>query len=126
MLHRVDPCCIPPCAGGWDKTVRYWDLNQGKCIGTLNMPEKVYAMDYREHTLIVATAEEPAANCASLQKPGAAQTGKQNTDKARRVRFRVRPGARAGVVIVCMQGALRMCMPAVRTCMCPVPMTVLW
>ncbi|KAK4155925.1 WD40-repeat-containing domain protein [Chaetomidium leptoderma] len=44
-------------SGSWDKTVRYWDLRQPQPIGTLQLPERVYAMDAAGPLLIAATAD---------------------------------------------------------------------
>ena len=41
--------------GGWDNMLRYWDLrqNNGKAAIEVNLPERVYAMDVRNQTLVV-------------------------------------------------------------------------
>lgn len=44
-------------SGSWDKTLRYWDMRQQQPICTLNMPERVYAMDSSQKLLVVGTAE---------------------------------------------------------------------
>ncbi|KAI9501885.1 RNA export factor gle2 [Coemansia spiralis] len=41
----------------WDKTLKYWDLRQQSPIGTVNLPERAYAMDCNHPMLVVATAE---------------------------------------------------------------------
>ncbi|KAJ2549082.1 RNA export factor gle2, partial [Coemansia sp. RSA 1933] len=41
----------------WDKTLKYWDLRQQSPIGTVNLPERAYAMDCNHPLLVVATAE---------------------------------------------------------------------
>lgn len=43
--------------GSWDKTVKYWDLRSPNPAGTLSVHEKVYSMDTKDETLVVATAE---------------------------------------------------------------------
>jgi mRNA export factor len=48
------PCVV---SGSWDKTVKYWDTRQQNPICTLNMPERVYAMDSSQKLLVVGTAE---------------------------------------------------------------------
>ncbi|KAJ2705650.1 RNA export factor gle2 [Coemansia sp. IMI 203386] len=42
---------------GWDKMLKYWDLRQQSPIGTVNLPERAYAMDCNNPLLVVATAE---------------------------------------------------------------------
>ncbi|KAJ1901278.1 RNA export factor gle2 [Kickxella alabastrina] len=42
---------------GWDKVLKYWDLRQPSPIGTVNLPERAYAMDCNNPMLVVATAE---------------------------------------------------------------------
>ena len=44
-------------SGSWDKTVRYWDMRQPRPIGTLELPERVYAMDAAGPLLTAATAD---------------------------------------------------------------------
>jgi mRNA export factor len=44
-------------SGSWDKTVRYWDLRQPQSIGTLQLSERVYAMDAAGPLLLAATAD---------------------------------------------------------------------
>ncbi|KAJ1799836.1 RNA export factor gle2 [Coemansia sp. RSA 2399] len=41
----------------WDKTLKYWDLRQQSPIGTVNLPDRAYAMDCNHPLLVVATAE---------------------------------------------------------------------
>ncbi|GAO48451.1 WD40 repeat-like protein [Saitoella complicata NRRL Y-17804] len=43
--------------GSWDKTVKYWDLRQQSPVATLNLPERVYAMDVVNQLMVVGTAE---------------------------------------------------------------------
>eukprot|EP00179_Madagascaria_erythrocladioides_P017122 CAMPEP_0198353738 /NCGR_PEP_ID=MMETSP1450-20131203/112576_1 /TAXON_ID=753684 ORGANISM="Madagascaria erythrocladiodes, Strain CCMP3234" /NCGR_SAMPLE_ID=MMETSP1450 /ASSEMBLY_ACC=CAM_ASM_001115 /LENGTH=262 /DNA_ID=CAMNT_0044059923 /DNA_START=39 /DNA_END=827 /DNA_ORIENTATION=+ len=45
--------------GSWDKSVRYWDVRAptGKAMGTVPMPERVYAMDLVGQLLAVGTAD---------------------------------------------------------------------
>jgi mRNA export factor len=43
--------------GSWDKTMKYWDIRQGKCASSLNLPERVYAMRTKEELAVVATAD---------------------------------------------------------------------
>ena len=42
--------------GGWDKTIRYWDLRQPNPAHTQQLPERVYAMDARHPLLVVGLA----------------------------------------------------------------------
>ena len=42
--------------GGWDKTVRYWDLRQPNPVHVQQLPERVYAMDVRYPLAVVGLA----------------------------------------------------------------------
>ncbi|CCH44723.1 Vegetative incompatibility protein [Wickerhamomyces ciferrii] len=44
-------------SGSWDKTLRYWDLRQPQPVSTIQLPERVYAMDAAQKLLVVGTAE---------------------------------------------------------------------
>lgn len=44
--------------GSWDKTVRYWDLRSPQPIGTVQLPERCYAMDISGPLMVVGTAEK--------------------------------------------------------------------
>ncbi|KAH3685778.1 hypothetical protein WICPIJ_003241 [Wickerhamomyces pijperi] len=44
-------------SGSWDKTLRYWDTRQAQPISTIQLPERVYAMDSSQKLLVVGTAE---------------------------------------------------------------------
>lgn len=48
------PCIV---SGSWDKTVKYWDTRQQSPICSLQMPDKVYAMDTSQKLLVVGTAD---------------------------------------------------------------------
>ncbi|KAK4135391.1 WD40 repeat-like protein [Trichocladium antarcticum] len=66
-------------SGSWDKTVRYWDLRQPTSIGSLQLPERVYAMDAAGPFLVAATPDKnvhlvnlhanPAAVWKSVKSP---------------------------------------------------------
>ncbi|KAH8924597.1 WD40 repeat-like protein [Atractiella rhizophila] len=43
--------------GSWDKTIKYWDLRQSQPVATLQMPDRVYAMDVQGPLLVAGTAE---------------------------------------------------------------------
>ncbi|KAK9459157.1 WD40-repeat-containing domain protein [Lipomyces oligophaga] len=43
--------------GSWDKTLKYWDLRTPNPVATVQLPERVYAMDVSQKLLAVATAE---------------------------------------------------------------------
>ncbi|KAG9010988.1 hypothetical protein FRB94_009034 [Tulasnella sp. JGI-2019a] len=45
--------------GSWDKTVKYWNTStvSPNPMGTLQLPERVYAMDVAQLLLVIATAE---------------------------------------------------------------------
>lgn len=45
--------------GSWDKTMKYWDIRQGKCSMSVTLPERVYSMRIRDEMAVVATAENP-------------------------------------------------------------------
>jgi mRNA export factor len=44
-------------SGSWDKTLRYWDTRTPNPIATIQLPERVYAMDSSQKLLVVGTAE---------------------------------------------------------------------
>ncbi|ODV95329.1 hypothetical protein PACTADRAFT_50064 [Pachysolen tannophilus NRRL Y-2460] len=44
-------------SGSWDKTLKYWDMRTPQPIATINLPERVYAMDSSQKLLVVGTAE---------------------------------------------------------------------
>ena len=59
--------------GGWDKTVRYWDLRQPNPVHVQQLPERVYAMDVRYPLAVVGLANrriqvrlQPSGCLASL------------------------------------------------------------
>lgn len=43
--------------GSWDKTLKYWDTRSPTPMGTLQLSERVYAMDVKAPLLVVATAD---------------------------------------------------------------------
>jgi mRNA export factor len=53
-------------SGSWDKTVRYWDLRQPTPIGSLQLPERVYAMDAAGPLLVAATADNSQVHLVNL------------------------------------------------------------
>jgi len=44
-------------SGSWDKTLRFWNMQQPAPVATLQLPERVYSMDVKYPLLVVATAE---------------------------------------------------------------------
>jgi len=54
--------------GSWDKTVKYWNTTTPTPVGTLQVPERVYAMDVAQNLLVVATAERQICT-VNLQSP---------------------------------------------------------
>ena len=46
--------------GGWDKCIKYWDARTPTAQFSLNLPERVYAMDVRYPLLICSTADKKA------------------------------------------------------------------
>jgi mRNA export factor len=71
-------------SGSWDKTVRYWDLRQPQPVATLQLPERVYAMDAAGPHLVAVAADHhlhfanlhtnPVQVWKSLKSPLSAQT----------------------------------------------------
>eukprot|EP00917_Polyrhabdina_sp_WS-2016_P000213 GHVP01000408.1.p1 GENE.GHVP01000408.1~~GHVP01000408.1.p1 ORF type:complete len:338 (+),score=52.24 GHVP01000408.1:758-1771(+) len=43
--------------GGWDRSIRYWDLRTNGKIGEVALPDRCYAMDTKNGLFAVATAE---------------------------------------------------------------------
>lgn len=43
--------------GSWDKTIKYWDTRSPTPVGTVQLPERVYAMDTKNDLLVAATAD---------------------------------------------------------------------
>jgi len=54
--------------GGWDKTIKYWDLRQSSPVATLATQERVYTMDVRDNLLVVGTADR-YINVINLKEP---------------------------------------------------------
>lgn len=51
------PCVV---TSSWDRTVKFWDVSgppTGTPMGTLQMPDRVYAMDVVGNVMVIATAE---------------------------------------------------------------------
>ncbi|KAK6458137.1 WD40-repeat-containing domain protein [Scheffersomyces xylosifermentans] len=44
-------------SGSWDKTLKYWDMRSPQPITTIQLPERVYAMDASQKLLVVGCAE---------------------------------------------------------------------
>jgi len=55
-MGNGSPCIV---TGSWDKTLRYWDFRAptGQPMGSVPMPERVYAMDAAGALLVVGTAD---------------------------------------------------------------------
>jgi len=51
--------------GGWDKTLRYWDLRQPNPAHVQQLPERVYAMDVRYPLAVVTDEIATPACCAT-------------------------------------------------------------
>jgi len=45
------------CTGSWDRTLRYWDTRQPNPALTVQLPERVYALDVTHPLLVVGCAE---------------------------------------------------------------------
>lgn len=60
--------------GSWDKTVKYWDLNKSATqpAGTINLPERVYCMDYLNNALVVGCADKKI-RVYDVRNPGTCQ-----------------------------------------------------
>ncbi|EKM51871.1 uncharacterized protein PHACADRAFT_199377 [Phanerochaete carnosa HHB-10118-sp] len=43
--------------GGWDKTLRYWDLRSPTPAAVVHLPERLYSMDVRYPLLVLGTAD---------------------------------------------------------------------
>lgn len=54
--------------GSWDKTLKYWDTRSPTALATLQLPERVYAMDTRHPLLVVATADQQI-HAVDVRKP---------------------------------------------------------
>ncbi|KAK6839895.1 Poly(A)+ RNA export protein [Apiospora arundinis] len=54
--------------GGWDKTIKYWDLRQSTPVGTVTAQERIYSMDVRNNLLVIGTADR-YINVINLQDP---------------------------------------------------------
>lgn len=54
--------------GSWDKTLKYWDTRSPAALATLQLPERVYAMDARHPLLVVATADQQI-HAVDIRKP---------------------------------------------------------
>jgi len=46
--------------GSWDNTVKFWDTRQQQPVQSLQLQQRVYAMDVRSPLMVVATADVPA------------------------------------------------------------------
>eukprot|EP00929_Paragymnodinium_shiwhaense_P008638 TRINITY_DN112593_c0_g1_i1.p1 TRINITY_DN112593_c0_g1~~TRINITY_DN112593_c0_g1_i1.p1 ORF type:complete len:393 (-),score=116.93 TRINITY_DN112593_c0_g1_i1:395-1573(-) len=44
-------------SGSWDKTLRFWNMQQPTPVATLQLPERVYSMDVKYPLLVVGCAE---------------------------------------------------------------------
>jgi hypothetical protein len=67
----VLPALLTCPAGGWDKTLKYWDGRTANPVLTAQLPERVYAMDVKHPLLVVGTADRHiwVYNLASPDKP---------------------------------------------------------
>jgi len=44
-------------SGSWDKTLRFWNMQQPTAVATLQLPERVYSMDVKYPLLVVGMAD---------------------------------------------------------------------
>lgn len=54
--------------GSWDKTLKYWDTRSPTPMATLQLSERVYAMDVKHPLLVVATADR-FIHVVDIRKP---------------------------------------------------------
>ncbi|RPB01040.1 WD40 repeat-like protein [Choiromyces venosus 120613-1] len=54
--------------GSWDKTLKYWDLRQQQPVCSVNLVDRVYAMDVVRDLLVIGTAERQI-HIINLTKP---------------------------------------------------------
>lgn len=43
-------------SAGWDAKLKFWDTRNQQPVGTIDLPERAYAMDVRDNLLVVGTA----------------------------------------------------------------------
>jgi len=60
--------------GSYDKTIRYWDMRTPNPVATVQLNERVYAMDVKHPVLAVATATVPE----TVQDRGTTRVDKKN------------------------------------------------
>jgi mRNA export factor len=46
-----------PAAGSWDRTLKYWDGRQANPVLSVQLPERVYALDVKHPLLVVGCAD---------------------------------------------------------------------
>ncbi|TYZ58543.1 hypothetical protein PybrP1_009561 [[Pythium] brassicae (nom. inval.)] len=56
--------------GSWDKTLKYWDTRSPTPMATLQLSERVYAMDVKAPLLVVATADR-LVHVVDIRQPSA-------------------------------------------------------
>lgn len=56
VFHSTDLNCVV--TGSWDKTIKYWDLRSQNPVATVNVSDRIYAMDMKGHLLVVGTADK--------------------------------------------------------------------
>ena len=62
-------------SGSWDKTIRFWSPQQPQPVNTVQLPDRVFAMDVKSALLVVGLADRQmltfdlSQGAASLQKP---------------------------------------------------------
>jgi mRNA export factor len=55
--------------GSWDKTIKYWDLRTPNAVGTIDCGERIYSLDVKKDTLVIATASNEI-HIVNLRDPG--------------------------------------------------------
>lgn len=43
--------------GSWDKSIKYWDTRSPTPVGTVQLPERLFAMDTKNDLMVAATAD---------------------------------------------------------------------
>ncbi|RHY23638.1 hypothetical protein DYB32_009108 [Aphanomyces invadans] len=66
IQHIAQANCVV--TGSWDKTVKYWDSRSPQPQATVQLSERVYALDVSYPLMVVATADKQV-HCFDLKKP---------------------------------------------------------
>ncbi|RQM21060.1 hypothetical protein B5M09_010488 [Aphanomyces astaci] len=66
IQHIAQANCVV--TGSWDKTVKYWDTRSPQPQATVQLSDRVYALDVSYPLMVVATADKQI-HCFDLKKP---------------------------------------------------------